>query len=50
MTAERKTAYIAGIVDIWGPILAMDLMTLEEFKQKIVDAVEYLEEQIMESV
>ena len=46
MTAERNTAYMSAIVDMWAPLLDMGLITIEEFNQKIVDGVEYLKQPI----
>ena len=44
MTAERKIAYMAAIVDIWTPLLANGHVTAEVFKQEIINAVAAMEE------
>ena len=46
MTAERKIAYMAAIVDIWAPLLANGHVTVDEFKKEIIGAVEFQEDLI----
>jgi hypothetical protein len=41
MPIERLSAYIASVMEVWMPLLMNNTITPEEFKQKIIEAVEF---------
>jgi hypothetical protein len=41
MPIERLSAYIASVMEVWMPLLINGTITPEEFKQEIIEAVEF---------